>query len=537
MPELVQLDVPGLWRLGAETNGYLLVRGDRSLLIDCPALDLAPVLRAAGLPLPEIVLHTQVQEEHTREWASFPEARVYVEADCAAIALRTPEFFAACQTVWPADRNWDYRGEERYGIGGCPTERPPQEPLQVAGLLKAGETFTWEGIALEVLALPGSGKRSLGFFWREAGVLFSGDMIYAGGYVVNFYDFERGYGTPDGYQQEAASLAMVASLSPTLLLPTTGPVITDPVGDITRLQERMAWLAKPPRRANPHPNPAPLRTFGRYKEVVPGIYQSNNWGNVVLYVDADGNGLMVDPDPCIWLDWPAATAEVHADLDLLEQETGLKRIEIALITHYHGDHCEYSNLLRARYGTVIAAAPDVAAVLKEPQAYRLPCSLDWYNIPFDHIDVDRRLVYEETFCWHDVPVTPIHTPGHCFAHSGFLIPWRGMLTASIGETLQNGGGSTLSSNIPFTYNDNAWPDRSFLVAYRRLQQAKPALLLCGHSHYVFDPDGGILADIIAVTEEAHALAAAMVAGGDTLRAMTPPGNDARRPATVEAVRT
>ena len=60
----------GLWCLSHNTNGYLIVRDNASLLIDCPGPDVADALQRRGLPLPELILHTQVQAEHCYEWAT-----------------------------------------------------------------------------------------------------------------------------------------------------------------------------------------------------------------------------------------------------------------------------------------------------------------------------------------------------------------------------------------------------------------------------------------------------------------------------------
>lgn len=529
MSTLSRVDaVPGLWRLEAETNGYLLVRHGAALLIDCPAGDWAGLLADAGLPAPVAVLHTQVQTEHCGEWQAFPAAPVFVHESSIEVAKRTDAFFAACVTVWPESREMENSGEDLYGITGCVTARPPQQPLNVAGTLRPGETFAWEGIALEVIALPGSDKRAIGLYWREANVVFSGDLLHAGGFLVNFYDLERGYGTHKGYHQLANSLKVVADLQPSLLLPTTGPVCADPAGDIAALLGRMTWFERIPRRAaRTDWQRPPLREFGRYKEVVPGIYQCTNFGNVVLYVDDQGRGLIVDPGPCVWLPWEESVAAVHADFDQIEALSGLKTIELAIITHYHGDHCQFSDLIRQRYGTTICATPDVAMIIEEPRKFRYPCTLDWYNFPYDHIRVDRRLTYEETFYWNDIPVTPIHTPGHCFAHTGVLVPWNGIMTACTGDTLQYGGGQ-VAQWLPFTYNDTAWPDRGNCVTYRRVLAAKAELILGGHGHNFFDPEGAILRDLIAVNEEVEALARQMVPDGDILPRMTPPGFDILR---------
>ncbi len=525
--------VPGLWRIAAETNGYLLVRGERSLLIDCPEEDLSPLLQQAGLPAPSIILHTQVQEEHCREWAAFPEAEVFVFSESEEVARRSATFFAECDTVWPPSRAWDTLGEEKYGVAGCTTERPPRQALRLAGVLRPGEVFRWGDTEFTVLGIPGSGKRAIGFYWGEQRVLFSGDLLFAGGYLVNFYDLERSYGILSGYTQLRESLALVRKLEPALLLPSTGPLISDPARDIAELLARLqAFRHAPALRAEEEAattNYTPLREFGRYREVLAGVYQCTNAGNLILFVNGEGRGLMIDPDPCVWLSWEENCREMHADLDLLERESGLRRVEVALLTHYHGDHLQYCDLLRERYSTEIASTPDVAAVVERPAEFPYPCTIDWYGFPFDHVAIDRYLPYDQPFMWHDLPVQPIHLPGHCFAHAGFVVKWRQTCLVCTGDTIQYGRGP-IGSGVPILYNDTAWPDRGTLAAVNHLMAVHPDLVLCGHSQSFFDRDGAILRDMASAAETRQRLAVELIHDRNLLRAMTPPGYDDVRPA-------
>ena len=429
------------------------------------------------------------------------------------------------KTIWPPSREWDTRGEEPYGIAGCTTERPPCPPLRNLSPLQAGDTFSWADITLEIIALPGSGKRSIGFYWRTTGALFSGDLLHAGGYLVNLYDLERGYGILNGYQQLLASVQHVAGLAPKLQLPSTGPLITDVAGDLARLRENIEQhvFQGPVRRSDrvyAMTNYKPKREFGRYREVAPGIYQNNNAGNMVLFVDAQGRGCLVDPGPCIWESWEDSVAAMHADLDLLEQETGLRSIELVLITHYHGDHIQFCDLLRERYGATIAATADVADIMERPEDFRYPCVLDWYGFPFTTIAVDKRLTYEQLITWHDTTITPIWTPGHCGAHTGFLIPWGEYRTVCTGDTLQYGDGP-LGAGLPIIYNASPWPAQSQLVTAQRLAQARPNLILCGHSFSCFDEDGAIVKDWLAVYQQAIQNTTKLLADGNLKRAMTP----------------
>ncbi|MCX7934174.1 MAG: MBL fold metallo-hydrolase, partial [Planctomycetota bacterium] len=490
----------GLWRVQGETNGYLLVRGGRSLLIDCPGPGLARLCQERGLPVPDTILHTQVQEEHCREWEDLAAAEVYVPEAAVEVARRSSQFWAACRTFWPPSREWESeRGREKYGFGGCTTERPPAQPLRVCGALRPGEAFRWQSIALEVLALPGSGRYAQGFFWRETGCLFCGDLLRAGGYLVNFYDLERCYGKPFGYTELISSLQAVKALAPRWLLPSTGPVSENTVEDCERLLARVQWVFAPPQRRSGerrYRNFASRRKIGRYVEVAEGVYQSDNAGNVILFVAPDGNGLMVDPDPCIWLPWEESQRAFQADLDLLEKETGLKKVDLAFATHYHGDHCECAPLLKERYGTAFAATPDVAMLLARPEDFPYPALLPWYAFPFARLEADFVLPYDRPLAWSGATFTPIHLPGHCWAHAGLVCVWRGQRILCSGDVFQYGDGP-ISVPLPICYSDSAWPERGVAVALRRMREARSDLILGGHSHACAGDVDAILADFLA----------------------------------------
>lgn len=514
-----------------ESNGYLIVSGDKSLLIDCPVPDIADHCRRNGWPVPEIVLHTQVQEEHCREWGSLPAAAVHVHPDSVEVARRSPRFFEESKTVWPPDRPWggDYAGTEMYSMGGAPTERPPERPLNVAGTLTPGTDFTWGDVRLEVLDLAGCGRRSLGLYWPERGILFSGDLLRAGGFLVNFYDCERSYGGTIGYRELCDSLRRAIALQPTRALPTTGPAIEDPVHDMQALLARWDRCLNPTPRMRKRDARPPLREFGLFKQVDDGIYQNNNFGNMVLFVDPDGHGLLIDPDPCVWESWEENCRIVQEQFDLLEQEAGLRAVEWILITHYHGDHVQYCDLLRERYGATVMATPDVAAVMKRPWDFRYPCCIDWYGFPFDHVTVDRQIAYDAPLRWNATSVVPIRTAGHCWAHAGYIVEWAGQRVVCTGDTIQVGAGGNFVMGLPALYNDTAWPERGVIRTIERLLEIQPDLVLGGHSSHFRDPDQVVLRDLFDAAAEAMGRAAALLHDGNLMRAMTPPGYDAKRP--------
>ena len=525
---IYQSPIPDLWVIESSSNGYLLARNGKSILVDCPDCELD--FDAYGLPQPELVIHTHVQEEHCREWKAFPNAKVYVPEGTSELAKLSEKFFEETRTVWRSDRNWDARGEEKHGIGGCVTERPPRQALNLFGELHPGGNFIWEDIELEILALPGHGKHSIALRWKKHNVLFSGDLLRRGGYLVNMYDLERAYGLSHGYSQLRESLLRVLKIAPSLILPATGQAIDNPHEDLSALLKRTEWIANPPECENGEPamlNFHPLRDFGRWHELRKGLFQNNNYGNTVVFVDEAGHGLLLDPDPCVWLGWDESCKAVNDDFDLLEREAGLNSVDYIMFSHYHGDHVQFAPLLRERYGAKTAATADVAAVLKYPERFRYPCALDWYGFPFATLGVDIILEYGKAFPWRDRLIRPVHTQGHCHAHAGFFLEWNAERIACTGDSLQYGSGP-LRACLPILYNDAAWPDFSVAQTIRELQDYHPSLLVCGHSHAFQDLDGRILEKFRLVYEEAEVLVAAMLHDGDTMRAMSPPGYEEKR---------
>ncbi len=526
-------EIDSLWRIaGDETVGYAIVKDGKSLLIDCPEGVNVSLLANSGIPVPDVILHTQVQAEHCYEWQGLPDVPVYVAESAREVALISDEYNRDSKTVWPPDRGWDNRGEEKYGVGGGVTERPPLKPLNICGVLVPGEIFNWNGMKIDVLSLPGSGKRSIGLHWVEKKIIFTGDLIHAGGFAVNLYDIERSYGILSGYEQAIESLDKISSLAPEICLPSTGPVIFNVDADITRLRD----LLSNPCRITPlrHDrkwqltNFTPLRTIGtRWRENIPGVFQNCNFGNMILFIDEEGRGLAIDPDICVWDSWEECVDALHADLDLLEKEAGLKTIEYALVTHYHGDHFQNALELRKRYGTRIQSTADVAEIMAYPEKYPYPCLVDWYDFPFKSLVVDDMLSYNQAISWHSESIIPIHTPGHCNAHVGYAITWRGKRVFCAGDAVQYGDGA-IGAGLPVLYNDTAWPDRSLSVTLRRMIEIAPEYVFGGHSHAFIEEDGTILRDLLSAQLQAEENLRSLIYDGDILCAMTPTGYDGIR---------
>jgi glyoxylase-like metal-dependent hydrolase (beta-lactamase superfamily II) len=483
--------IPGLavHSLIGENSSHLVVRNGRSLLIDCHSGQCDRWLERRGLPRPEKILHTQVQPEHCREAGQFPEAAILVHEKLVELASDPEAYARKANTVWDHPEEWMITlGQEAYGVAGSTTVFPPDQPLKVGGVFREGDRIEWQDLVFEVVAVPGHGRHPVAFVLEQGGVplaLFTGDLLRDPARLVNFYDLEINYGGTV-IKDLPAALRALAARPVTRWFPATGPVIEDGPAqaktlakDIEAYQQSLEWRSgkfKP----SPHPD---YPKFGRYIRLHKGIYQITGAGNCILLIDKEGRGLMFDPGPCDY-ETPGREGRFVDDLVLLERECGLKTIDLALITHFHGDHYDMAPALKKRYpGCRVGAWDLVARVCEAPWDYPYPAELPWYNLGFDHVPMDVVLNEKEPFFWHDTAIRSIHLPGHCYCHAAYLLSFNGLRLAITGDTLQSWGDSV---SLGFTTSNHSVPDErsGFLKTFRSLCAETVDLNLGGHgSHF------------------------------------------------------
>lgn len=523
-----------LYKIGQERNCYLLVHEGESLLIDCCFDNVNEILKATDLPLPKKILHTQVQDEYCMEYKCLQNAEVYVFDKAREIALVSDEYVNDTHTVWGDKYEWDHRGQEKYGIAGCPTQRAPHKPLNVVETIEENELFVWHGLTFKLIPLDGVGKYSVGYYCKEMKIFFSGNLILNGGYLHNFYDVERGYGILNGYYTLLKSLDLVKIYNAKMLLPSSGDVIEQVNIDIEAFKTRINNLLNT-KVSIEHDSSKiisaqvdKLEHLPNFREVSKGIFQCNQSGNMILFIDKKGNGIVVDPDHSQW-DSIEQNFEAFVEyIDLFEKHYGLKRINYAFLTHYHGDHIRYSNYLRDRYNTNVITTKRVATVLKYPDGFCYPCMYPWYNQPMKTVEIDNILKKNEHINCKKIKVTALDLVGHCYAHAGFIVDFEGTRCVCVGDTIMYGGGS-ISASIPFTFNDTAFPKRDVINSLKILKKVKPQLVLCGHGFFFNNNNDEVFDKMIMANEKIKELTQQLIGDRDLEKAMTPPGfNEMRK---------
>lgn len=510
-------------------NSYLLVRGGRSILIDCHSSHMRRTIESRGLPIPELILHTHVQPEHCREGATFPEAKVLVNEAAATLAFDRNAYENRVKT-WENPAEWgNTAGEEPFGVAGALTLFPPDEAIPRGGTFKPGESLAWNGLRIEVVALPLHTKHAVGFRVREDRegakplALFSGDLFRDGPCLVNAYDTEIAYGRTLMWRGMKV-LRHAAKLKTQLFLPSTGRAIFNGPEQAKLLASRLrAYFAslkwrsgrfKKMREIKGHPR------VGRYFRRAEGVYQMDNFGNCIVFIDGQGRGLMVDPGPCDYEN-PRRERAFHADLDALEREAGLRFIDTVLVTHFHGDHVDLIPSLLRRYPACRVAAWDlVARVIQAPWDFPYSCTLPWYGLGLDAVPVHVVLRRDEPFHWHDVRIDTVHLPGHCHAHGGHLLTFNGKRFAITGDTIQSRG---WADSLGFIISNHSVPDAESGVraAYETMARQRVDMNLGGHGS-CFVNCKALYDESVRKIRHAEPHLRALFAGGDLAAAFLRP---------------
>ncbi|WP_306392316.1 MBL fold metallo-hydrolase [Telluria beijingensis] len=211
------------------SNNVFLSGPDGTALIDSGYVTHAPQTLAllrhllAGRPLDRL-LNTHLHSDHCGGNAALQ----------AAYACHTaiPAFDADKVARWDEDAlSFRATGQQ------CPC-------FGFDGVLAPGDVLLLGGLRWQVLAAPGHDPHALLMFCAEEGVLVSGDALWQDGFGVIFPELA---GEP-GFEEVGATLDLIASLAPRVVIPGHGPVFGDVGAALRRARGRLDYLAADPSR-------------------------------------------------------------------------------------------------------------------------------------------------------------------------------------------------------------------------------------------------------------------------------------------------
>jgi len=465
---------------------HLVLSEGRSMLINCiQSLEPSDFLEA-GYPLPEEIWHTQVDDMLAGEGGRFA-ATIRLPRAFAEVAMASDAYWEKTSTTWDRPEDWMTTfGRETYGVAGSLILQPLTLPLAGFETFENGETLMWRGLTFRVMDFSVRNFYAVGFSLQQEVrtlALFSGDLVDGSGRLPDAHGFESDYaGLP--WNCIAATLREAASIEPHWLFPANGEPVCKPATLLDELAahiEGFQGLAASRSEMISAPMAQPA-AFGRYFDHGDSVYQIANFGNVILLINPEGFGLLIDPGPCDYEN-PRRKEEFITDLEKFEAEAGLKAIDLVLVTHFHGDHYDLWPLVRDRYpGCKLAAWLPVADVIERPGTYPYPCLLPWYNIGWNECPVEVTTNRREPLLWHGTEIHTVHLPGHCFVHAGYWVDWNGRRILFSGDSIQSRG-EVDGLQMPIANHSVPGTDEGHAAAYHNVIPLGIMLNLGGHSSH------------------------------------------------------
>jgi glyoxylase-like metal-dependent hydrolase (beta-lactamase superfamily II) len=327
---------------------------------------------------------------------------------------------------------WDRFADARFHNYSQVSTKVLTAPLEHVRTVHPGETITWEGIPIRVLAAPGYTAGAVTYLLPVGGktVACTGNLIYGDGQLPDLYSFQDAIPEAKigGYHGYAARLAdLVASVKrlesekPDLLIPARGPVIRNPGDALVTLTDRVQRLY-----SNYLSIDALRWYFGdnhiltKARRVLgPGavidwmpMAETNtlpHWvfdiGNSRLLRSADGTGLLVD----------CGSTHIVDRLESMRRSGLLRGIDHIFISHYHDDHTDQVPAAVKAFGATVLACRELRPILEHPGAYAMPC------LTRNPILVSAPLTSGAQWRWKEFQLTARYFPGQTLYHQALLV--------------------------------------------------------------------------------------------------------------------
>ncbi len=379
-----------------------------------------------------------------------PEARRHAIGSTQARRVLVPggavERFHRAEALWK-----DFAERGRLHDYENQTTRWPGESLPQAEAVVAGAALAFGGAPIDVLATPGYTREGLSFGWVADGqrVLATGSLLQAGGKLLDLCSLQEAI--PElkvrGYHGHAAriavlleSIARIRAWKPDWIFPASGDVVTDPMGDLRRLEERLLeyyanylstdayrWYvpaentAARARRVLKDRPYAPM-PFAETRQQMPEWMRAQ--GNSRLIVAPDGHAVLID----------CGMNSVPPQLRRWQSEGVFRKLDAIYVTHYHDDHTDHVSKTAEEFGAAVWTCAGQAEVLREPERFRLPCLT---HSPIAKLDVWR---HKESRAWHGFQLTSFDFPGQTLFHGALLAaPPQGDAVLFVGDSFTPSG--------------------------------------------------------------------------------------------------
>ncbi len=382
---------------------------------------------------------------HSRRDVAWAARALIEQGATAVVPEKEAHLFVQAQDFW---QQFD---RARFHNYSQPCTKVLAESMPAAQRVRPGETLTWEGIPIRVLATPGYTAGSVTYLLPLEGktIAFTGDLIYGDGKILDLYSFqdaipEAKIGGYHGYAARLAdsmeSLRTLQAEKPDLLIPARGPVIEHPSEAITSLMRRVEalysnYLSIDALRwyfGDQHIMTKARRVLGPDATIdwMPTAETNPlpSWvtaiGNARLIRSADGAGLLLD----------CGSTQILNQLKELRRAGSLASLDHVFVTHYHDDHTDQVPAMVDAFGATVLACRELWDILEKPGAYFLPC------LTRHPISVSGRLTSGARWRWKEFELTAFYFPGQTLYHQALLVQKdRGESIFFIGDSFTPSG--------------------------------------------------------------------------------------------------
>lgn len=394
---------------------------------------------------------------HCRRDVAWASRALMAQGATVVVPEKEAHLLVQAQDFW---RRFD---QARFHNYSQPSTKVLAESMPAAQTVRPGETLTWEGIPIRVLATPGYTAGAVTYLLALEGktIAFTGDLIYGDGKILDLYSFQDAIPEAKigGYHGYAARLAdLVASLrqllaeKPDLLIPARGPIIERPSEAIAALIQRveslysnylsidaLRWYFGDEHiltKARRVLGPAASIDWMPMAETSPLPSYVTAIGNTRLIRSADGAGFLVD----------CGSKQILDQLQELRRTGALASLDHVFVTHYHDDHTDQVPAAVDAFGATVLACRELWDILENPGNYSLPC------LTRHPIFVSGRLSSGAQWRWREFELTAHYFPGQTLYHQALLVQKDG------GESIFFIGDSFTPSGI----DDYCLQNRNFL---------------------------------------------------------------------------
>jgi glyoxylase-like metal-dependent hydrolase (beta-lactamase superfamily II) len=454
-----------VWRSPGSPAAYALVDGDAAILFGAAAGADTSELPYAGIAAIEGVYLTHHHRDSAARAGAWTALGLPVRAPRASAPWLTPE---DVQKFWrdfvPSATPPGLAGLHAKTFATWDYLVLPEGLAAVECSIDDGAAFDWRGWTITPVATPGHSRGHVAYAARRKNapatkpLVFCGDALAAPGKLWTPYTAEWDPSGDNGLRASAASLRALAALEPEALFPEHGaPILEATVAALSKsgaAAEEAAFLKSYERYSKDRKaNPPPVKYLDRYQVGTDGrkpwtrLSEHLHFTGTTYALSSRRGGLcLIDPFGEL-----IAAQVVRAQLQRLARD-----VEIAIVTHAHGDHYSGVHDLASRGGLDVWALDQVATVIAEPAYQRTPHA---HPRP---IAVERAFRDGQRVDWHEYTFTFRRLPGHTRSGSAVLTEIDGHRVAFVGDTFLHadqdggsGGWSGFNGGFPSDYADSA----------------------------------------------------------------------------------